>query len=174
MKSGTITYTSIAPAEGSYDVVNDGSAPPVSGYSTVMKSAHNGHHAARQPQQIVQRSPGKSASVYGQTMPMKGRKPGAIGIEQSYATAPVAEAGWKPIRPIHAIVTKPIYDLTVWGDVQPLSAKMIARVSSWLSSGSTPEEAEAALRVCAHHLAQSKIPLRRLMLACTSHSPGLY
>ena len=112
--------------------------------------------------------------MYGQTMPMKGRKPAAIGIEQSYATAPVAEAGWTSIRPIHAIVTKPIYDLTVRGDVQPLSAEMIARVSGWLSSGSTPEEAEAALRVCAHRLAQSEIPFRRLMLACTSHSPGLY
>ena len=98
-KSGTITYTSVAPVEGSYDVVNnDGSASPASGmYSTVMKSGRG--TPVRQQQPIAQIGPGSSTSMYGQTMPMGGPKP--IGIEHSYATAPVvaeAEAARKSSR----------------------------------------------------------------------------
>ena len=78
-------------------------------------------------------------------------------------------------RPIHAIVNKPIYDVTVRGDAPPLSAEMIARVSGWLSSGATPEEAEAALKVRARVRpplwTQSAIPVPRLARAFCSHGP---
>lgn len=55
-------YAAVTPPSAARPYINIESDP--GGDSTVMKSAQNGRHAARQPQRIVQRSPGKSASMY--------------------------------------------------------------------------------------------------------------